>query len=83
MGGLPDDAKAAQNLEKHGIRFEVAAKVFLDPLRITIPDERFDYLEDRYITFGLIDDRLYVVVFAEDDETGTIRLISACKANAR
>lgn len=78
-----NDAKATENLNKHGIRFEIAAKVFLDPLRVTLPDLRFEYGEDRFITFGLIDDRLYLVVFTEDDETETIRLISARKANAR
>ena len=78
-----DHAKAEKNREKHGIRFEVAAKVFLDPERVTVPDRRFDYGEERFITLGRIDDRLYVVVFAEKAMTATIRIISARKANAR
>ncbi len=78
-----DQAKAETNIEKHGIRFEVAAKVFLDPDRKTAADLRFDYGEERFITVGRIDDRLYVVVFTENKVTATIRIISARKANAR
>lgn len=78
-----DDAKAASNLEKHGISFEVAAKVFLDENAITIQDLRFEYGEERFITYGQIDGRIYVVVFTLDDERNIIRLISARKANAR
>lgn len=33
-----DPAKAAANTDKHGVTFEEAATVFLDPLSITIPD---------------------------------------------
>lgn len=78
-----DADKARINLEKHKVRFEVAAKVFLDPDRIQVTDDRFDYGEKRLITFGRIDGRLYVVVFTEIEHTRTIRLISARKANAR
>ena len=78
-----DDHKAAANLEKHGIRFEVAAKIFLDAGCVIIPDDRVDYGEERFIAFGRIDARLYVVVFTQNDETETIRLISARKANSR
>jgi hypothetical protein len=34
-----DPAKARTNLNKHGLDFERAAAVFLDPLAVTIPDE--------------------------------------------
>lgn len=78
-----DDTKAASNLEKHKIRFEVAAKVFLDKHAVTIRDLRFDYGEERFITYGQIDGRIYAVVFTLDDERNVIRLISARKANAR
>jgi len=33
-----DPAKANANVAKHGLDFERAASVFLDPLALTIPD---------------------------------------------
>jgi len=78
-----DADKAEINQKKHGIRFEVAMKVFADPDRVTVVDDRFDYGEERHLTFGLIDNRLYVVVSTEDEATQTIRIISARKGNER
>ena len=46
-----DPAKAAGNLEKHGMDFADATGVLLDELAITIPDE--PAVEDRYITIGM------------------------------
>jgi uncharacterized DUF497 family protein len=34
-----DDIKATANFKKHGVDFERAATVFLDPLSVTILDE--------------------------------------------
>jgi len=34
-----DPDKAQTNFSKHGLDFERAATVFLDPLAVTIPDE--------------------------------------------
>jgi len=42
-----DPAKALSNLKKHGIRFEEAAEVFLDPLQLSIPDEEHSKKEER------------------------------------
>ena len=78
-----DPNKADSNLRKHGIRFEVSVKVFVDPDRKTIPDLRFDYHEERFNVYGYIDDRLYAVVVARDLELTTLRIISARRANAR
>ena len=44
----------------------------------TIQDERFDYGETRYITFGLL--KFRVIVVAHTDENNIIRIISARKA---
>lgn len=38
-----DDAKAASNAAKHGVRFEVAVHVFDDPMRVDLADDRKDY----------------------------------------
>ena len=45
-----DPVKAQVNLDKHGLDFERAATVFLDPLAVTIPDEEHSEDEVRWIT---------------------------------
>ena len=37
-----DPGKAQTNFSKHGLDFERAATVILDPLSVTIPDEELD-----------------------------------------
>lgn len=75
-----DEEKAEQNLKKHGVLFETAAKVFLDENRIEIYDEAHSVDEDRYITIGLAGDVLFVVY---TERRPRIRLISARLATAR
>ena len=76
-----DSRKAADNAAKHGVPFEYATRVFLDPHRLDAADERQDYGEERRITLGRIEGRLFAVAYAP---RGTvIRLISARKANER
>lgn len=75
-----DEEKANINLQKHGIPFETAAKVFLDKNRIEIYDESYSIYEDRYITIGLADEVLFVVY---TERHPIIRLISARLATAR
>jgi uncharacterized DUF497 family protein len=76
-----DDRKAAQNVAKHGLPFEYAARVFLDLQRLHAEDARHDYGEERRLTLGKIEGRLYAVTYTP---RGTvIRLISALKANER
>ena len=45
-----DPAKARQNLQKHGVSFERAARIFLDPFAISIFDENHSNDEDRWVT---------------------------------
>ena len=74
-----DPAKAAANLEKHGITFEETAAVFLDPLSSTIPDPAHSFDENRFVTMGLDTvGRLLVVVHTEQEDT--LRIISAREA---
>ena len=76
-----DAAKAAINLQKHGVTFEEAERVFYDVGRIETYDGRESYGEDRWSTIGLAySSILYVVYTVRYEET--IRLISARKANA-
>ena len=78
-----DQTKAEVNLRKHGILFEDAKFVFSDLNRTTVSDDRLDYGEERLVTYGYIDNRLFTVVFTQDLTFQVIRIISARKANAR
>lgn len=76
-----DTAKAASNLQKHGVSFEYATRVFLDQRSQDGIDRRHRYGEERRITMGSIEGRVYVVAYTR--RRAAIRLISARKANAR
>ena len=76
-----DRKKAESNLRKHGVHFKSATAIFADENRLTVTDDRKDYKEERYTTLGMIEDRLYVVIYTTASET--IRIISARKANKR
>jgi uncharacterized protein len=73
-----DESKRIANLRKHGIDFLDVPAVF-DGSIVTIEDNRFDYGEDRFVTFGLLQGRIVAVVHAESEDC--IRIISARKAS--
>lgn len=70
-----DAAKAARTRRKHGIRFEDAATVFLDPLFVLADASRNDEARDAAIGFDRLG-RLLFVVHVER-EGNYIRLVSA------
>ena len=76
-----DPAKNAVNIEKHGIDFNDAHELF-GGYRLIFLDARKDYGEKRFITVGLISDRLIVAVYTQRQEE-IIRIISIRKANSR
>jgi len=76
-----DERKAAQNIAKHGVPFDYATRVFLDLYRLDSEDQRRDYSEERRLTLGTIEGRLYAVAYAARGKI--VRLISARKANER
>ncbi|MGO9262201.1 MAG: BrnT family toxin [Bryobacteraceae bacterium] len=76
-----DDRKAERNIAKHGIPFEYAARVFLDPHRLDREDTRRDYGEERRVALGKIEGRLLAVAYTPRGKV--TRLISARKANER
>ena len=76
-----DERKARQNIARHGVPFEYAARVFLDLHRLDTEDTRRDYGEERRLTLGKIEGRLYVAAYTVRGKI--IRLISARKANER
>ena len=74
--------KAATNKSKHGVTFAEAATVFAEPLSLTIFDPDHSKAEARFLllgqsTFGNL------VVVSHTDRSGTIRIISARKANRK
>jgi len=66
---------------QRGFDFAYVLQAFLDPNRIIRQDSRRDYGEDRYQLYGLIENRLFFVVYTLRDNV--IRIISARKANKR
>ncbi len=48
-----DATKAEQNMRKHKVSFQRAARIFRDPHAISIFDEEHSDEEDRWITMGL------------------------------
>lgn len=83
-----DPAKAAANRRKHGVGFEDAARVFDDPLHLTVQD-RVENNEQRWQTVGRVHGAVILLVahnvVMEDgpEPVETIRIISARAATRR
>jgi len=81
-----DEKKNELNKRKHGVSFEEACEIFNDPLHIAMLDERYNYLEERWITIGqTAESELVVAANLYFDKNGDecIRIISARKATQR
>lgn len=74
-----DDAKAAANLQAHGVSFELAKTVFKDPFAIEFLDDREDYGEDRFVIIGMAEGQVLLFV-AYTERVERIRIISARRA---
>jgi len=78
-----DPNKAASNLQKHGISFPLATRVFADPFAVSFPERVVDG-EQRWQIIGLVDGVLLLLaaytVTDETDGTERIRIISARRA---
>lgn len=80
-----DPRKARTNKQKHGVTFEVAAKVFLDEYALT-ELERIEDAEERWRTIGSVAGFTILVVAHTVHEEGgddIIRIISARRAEKR
>jgi uncharacterized DUF497 family protein len=75
-----DPTKERANQAKHGVSLALAEVLFAGP-HVSMTDDRFDYGERREVAFGLINDRLFVCVYA--DREAERRVISLRKANKR
>jgi uncharacterized protein len=76
-----DELKSEACFQERGFDFEYAIQAFFDPHRITIPDLRYDYGEDRFELLARIDGRVFVLIYTL--RADIIRIISARKANAK
>ena len=79
-----DDEKAAANVCKHAVSFELAEQVWDDPAHLIVFD-RHENSEERWHAIGLVRGILILTVvhaLPKIDDEGTIRIISARKATA-
>jgi uncharacterized DUF497 family protein len=77
-----DPTKAKVNLRDHGVSFEEAVTVFLDPLAVTYPDPDHSEEEDREITIGhSVKQRALFISHCQRGDR--IRIISARKATRK
>ncbi len=74
-----DERKRLSNIERHGLDFVEAERMFESPM-LTALDTRQDYGEDRWIGVGISNGRVLVVAFTERNEGRTVRIISLRKA---
>ncbi|MDO9023312.1 BrnT family toxin [Zwartia sp.] len=75
-----DPEKRSVTFEERGLDFERAIEIF-EGLHFTAQDTRFEYEEERFITAGLLDTRLVVLVWTPRGEAR--RIISMRKGNDR
>jgi len=88
--GLPDldvtwdSGKALLNIAKHGVTFEQASTVFLDPLALTVFDQEHSQTEERWFTLGVARGGKLLALahtYQPSSPTGAqVRIISARKA---
>lgn len=77
-----DPEKAKTNLDKHGVSFELAERVFGDPFQLNVPDP-YPH-EERWRTIGRPSSASHVTLFVvhtwPEDDDGEGRIISARRA---
>ncbi|MCD8148430.1 MAG: BrnT family toxin [Clostridiales bacterium] len=71
------------NIEKHGIDFRTAVQVFLDKNRIEFFDERHSIFEERYITIGIVGEKMLIITLVYTERSNVIRVISARQATKK
>ena len=72
-----DEQKRLSNARKHGLDFGDAVEIFAGDT-VLMEDGRADYGERRFVSLGLLQGRVIVVVHTK--QAGVTRLISARKA---
>jgi uncharacterized DUF497 family protein len=76
-----DSEKAQRNLAKHGVSFELARRVWDDPLHVVVPD-RIEAGEQRWHAVGVVGSVVVLVVHSHPDPENEqrVRIIGARKA---
>jgi uncharacterized DUF497 family protein len=80
-----DSNKARRNVAKHGVSFEVAQRVWDDPMHVIVPD-RFEDDEERWHAIGVVGSVALLVVvhcYPDEDDAEHVRIIGARKAMPR
>ena len=72
-----DAQKAAANELRHGVSFDEAKTVFLDPLAETFDDPDHSVDERRFITIGASERRRLLFLAHADSGEDRVRIISA------
>jgi hypothetical protein len=80
MNSIYSTSKNEENITKHGISFDRVSEFELERA-VTKIDNRFDYGEVRFISYGMMNNRLHVLVWTE--RNGEVRPISFRKANRK
>jgi len=75
-----DETKRQINLAKHGLDFADVVRMDWDNATI-LKDSRFDYREERYWAFAMLDGRLHMVAFTR--RGSVVRIISFRVANKK
>ena len=82
-----DPKKARTNQRDHRVSFERATTIFRDQNLLSISDEDHSELEERWITIGLDESGILMVVVHKFDtdtpDSARIRIISARKATKK
>ena len=61
--------------------FTYVISVFIDPNLLIEKDQRWDYGEERFRVLGLLNEKVFVVIYTK--RPSAIRIISARRANRR
>jgi uncharacterized DUF497 family protein len=76
-----DLAKSNACQQSRNFDFAYVISVFLDTTLLIEHDQRWDYGEERFRALGVIEGKVYMVVFTKRNKA--IRIISARRANSR
>lgn len=77
-----DDEKARRNIAKHGVSFQLASRVWDDPMHVIVPD-RVEEGEERWHAIGMVGPiviLLVVHVYRNEGDGERIRIVGARKA---
>jgi uncharacterized DUF497 family protein len=69
--------KAIANKRKHGVSFDQASRIFLDPLALTVYDETHSDYEERWNTLGL--DTTGLLLSLLTPSNGLVRIGQGCE----